>query len=179
MRTILVVLALATPIGATELATKNRVENRDPGICLFACMESIGNEAGLPKTRGLCDAVMKARLGVRNGAGILDVRYWAWLREMNVAWTAPDAHDDLRKRCEGNEYVIALLRPWVGGRMDVGHAIVVLEVSKEKTVGKDGKGVEHDDYWVTIFDPNYPNDDWVLPWNQFVAGYRGNYIIGR
>lgn len=159
---------------ATEIHQKHRVENRPPGLCWWACAESIGKQAEIPSLHKLCD-VVQAEYGV-SGAGVLEINFWAWFKGFNVQYMHPETIEVMRTRCAENNYVIATLYPWTE-TSEQAHAIIVLSVSETQYVDTDGKGVQYRDHWVTIFDPNSPEQDWVIPWHQFIRCHKHSHII--
>lgn len=178
-RMLWVLLLVFVSAAPARLDKQHRVPNIKPGLCTWSCWESIGRQRNVQVLHGLRDRVNRSGNNYgRLGANDAIVASWGkWLgRPLLLIKAQPAA--GLRYRTEAGQHVIAIVEYWPG--VDTAHryhAIIVLDVTAEKIRDVDGNNKVFEDYWVTYYDPNFPEDDRVLPWQTFAAKYRYGYVL--
>ncbi len=179
-RTLMLWCVLVGVASAAELAPHNRVSNTQPGVCFWACLESVGRQQAVSTVHGLRDDVMRSGIGRDYGARPYEIQYWAARRGFSILKIKPQPRDGLRYRTNNGQLVIATCADWFGGsdnpNHDDSHAVVVLHISEEPYVATDGNGQAITDYWVTYYDPNSPYD-MILPWQAFGPRYAEGHVV--
>lgn len=175
---ILIVLSCSLPSQAVEIDVPNRMQNRGNGICFWACTESIGKQLKMPTLLGLCDDVMQYDIGRDNGADRTSIIYWSFVRDIPYKWIEKEGLQDLHERVK-TQHTIAIMQPWLRAGDTVAHAIVPLKISEQPSYNTDADGRMYYDYWVTYYDPNTPEVDWLLPWSYFRKIYHGCYVVSH
>lgn len=173
------IAALLTSSGAAaELAPEHRIPNAEPGVCMWACLESVGRQQRIEALYGLRDDVLITGLGRDGGAPGYMIAYWAGRRGFTAQRIAPQDHAGLRYRTERGQLVIATCKHWFGheDRELSSHAVVVLHVTPEPVADTDGHGRTYIDHWVTYYDPNHPTD-MTVPWKPFAAKYVEGHVL--
>lgn len=171
-------LLLASVSSAAELSPQHRVANVAPGVCFWACLESVGRQQAVASTYGLRDEVVSTGIGRDLGARPFEIRYWSMRRGFSILKIKPQPLDGLRYRTDGGQLVIATCRNWFGARdpnHDGSHAVVVLSVSEHPFTYVDGNGRQFHDFWVTYYDPNV--GDMLLPWHTFADRYVEGHVV--
>ena len=159
----LVLVMLGVCSAAALLPVKHRVENAKPGVCWFCCVESIAAANGREDVKGLKEMVISTGIG-RLGASWQDKQYWQGMLGFKV-YQVSRQYWSIWKRVEAKQHVIATMHPWLA-TSDQAHAIVILDMTRDKERALSDDGTLVHDYWVTYFDPNTPHLLRHIEWSR-------------
>ncbi|TXH17540.1 MAG: hypothetical protein E6R03_03740 [Hyphomicrobiaceae bacterium] len=150
--------------GAAPLPFEHHVENMEPGMCWFCCVETIGYAQGRKDTQQLRNKALITGIGA-GGASEQHKAYW----QKRAGFTISEVSRHywmIHRRLQARQHIIATVSPW-SSEDKRAHALVLVNCTAQRQEDHTNAGRFANDYWVTYFDPNHPGSLNRMPWAEF------------
>lgn len=160
MKTLLVWLVCTTSaLSADYLSVK--VPNADPGVCFWACADSVLRSAG--KESNLKRTVLLTGIGRDHGADMLAIYLLTTAQGNKLGFVPPS------KLWNHPKQVIVTMQPW--NTPTNAHAIVLINCYSTQV------GRRQYAHFATYYDPNHPDTYHVMSWSKFRQLAKYGYTI--
>ena len=160
MKTFLIWFALACQCAGADYLTV-KVSNADPGVCFWACADSVLRSAG--KESNLKQTVLLTGIGRDNGADMLSIYLLTKAQGNTLTFVTPN------QLWKNPKHVIVTMAPWTSPTN--AHAVVLVNCYSTYA------GRNRYSHFVTYYDPNEPEVHLVMSWYKFRQLAQFGYII--